>query len=101
LVYQRIEVRLPCRGTVPLAVDVELVQMVIPPAEGCLDVLVQVCQRAVRHLDAPPDRWLDVEQGDLELVAQVALLRCRLPDLGNHALEDARMFLGEQVGDFV
>jgi hypothetical protein len=53
------------------------------------------------HLDAPPDRRLDVQQRDLELVDQVALLRGRLAGGGSHAVEDAGMFLRKQVGDFV
>ena len=51
------------------APDLELVQVVVPPAERRLDDLVEVVERAApvdEH--AAPDRWLGVEQCDLELV---------------------------------
>ncbi len=67
---------------VVFAFDVKLVQVVVPPAERRLNVLVEIGQGANGNLYAPPDRRFDVEQRDLELVKQVALLRGRLAGLG-------------------
>ena len=55
-------------NAVARTLDLELVQVVVPPAEGSLDDLVDVVERAATIDEyAAPDRWLGVEQGDLEL----------------------------------
>jgi len=61
-----------------LIVDLELVQVRVGPAHRRLDVLVELFERAVPDLDSPPDRRLDVEQRDLELVEEVGLLGASL-----------------------
>ena len=83
------------------AVNVELVQMVVPPAEFRLDVLVKIDQGAVGNLNSPPDRRFHVEQGDLELIKQVALLRGRLASLGRFFSEQAHSIRGEKFSNFV
>lgn len=51
-----------------LVADLEVVQERVGPAHRCLDVFVQLVQRAVLDLDAPPDRRIVVLERDLELV---------------------------------
>ena len=77
------------------AADLELVQVVVLPAERRLDVLVQVGQGAVGNLNPSPDRRFDVEQRDLELEREVGLLgplaglrRLRGEDFGVFLLEE-------------
>src|SRR5262249_42477086 len=53
---------------VPLVPDVELVQVVVVPAHADLNNVVQCGERTALHLDTTPDRWLDVPQGNLQLV---------------------------------
>ena len=62
---------------VPLTTDLELVQVVVVPAHAGLDDVVQLDQRAVLHLDPPPDRGLDVPERDLQLVDLGRPLRLR------------------------
>jgi hypothetical protein len=45
-----------------------VVQVAVGPAQRRLDVLVELVEGAVPHLDAPPDRGAGAEQGDPELV---------------------------------
>ena len=62
--------------TVVFAPDVELVQVRINPAHRCLDVFVQLVERAVVNLNSPPDRRIRYERRDLELVASASVGLC-------------------------
>ncbi len=46
-------------------------QMVILPAHCSLDQFVKIAQRAIRHLDTPPNRRCDFEERDFELEQQI------------------------------
>src|SRR5271166_5818924 len=56
------------RLAVPHAVYLKLVQVVIPPAERSLDILMQISHRAIGNLNPPPDRRFDVKKRDLKMV---------------------------------
>lgn len=57
LVLHVLEVLLHQVGVaVKLLADLEVVQMAVRPAHRRLDVFVQRVERAVLHLDSPPDR---------------------------------------------
>ena len=50
------------------AADLKLVQVVVPPAEGCLDDLMQFTEvERAWHDQAPPDQWLDLLERDPHL----------------------------------
>ena len=55
-------------GSVVFAPDNELVQMAILPAHDDLKDFVKFAQRAIRHLNPPPYRWMALLEGDLELI---------------------------------
>jgi hypothetical protein len=42
--------------------------MDILPAHGNLEYILKFTQRAIRHLDPPPYRWMALIEGDLELI---------------------------------
>jgi hypothetical protein len=77
------------------------VHVVVPATERCLDEIMQVGKCAIGNPNPPPDRWLNVKQGDFELVKYGPLLRGRLPDRRRSALEHFCMILGKQVSDFM
>ena len=57
-------------GSVP---DPEIVEVIVPPAKGGLDHEVQLVQaNTARHKEAPPDRRVDVSQGDPDLEDRLA-----------------------------
>ena len=55
-------------GSVVFAPDDELVQMAILPAHDHLKDFVKFAQRAIRHLNPPPYRWMALFERDLELI---------------------------------
>jgi len=55
-------------GSVVFPPDNELVQMAILPAHDDLKDFVKFAQRAIRHLNPPPYRWMALLEGDLELI---------------------------------
>ena len=75
------------RLAVPHAVDLKLVQMVIPPAERSLDILMKIGQRAIGNLNPPPDRRFDVEQRDPELVQKSGLREASSAGLRGHPVQ--------------
>lgn len=53
----------------PRALELEMVEMVVQPAQAVRNGAVQVPERVeIGHLDAPPDLGLDPVQGDLKLI---------------------------------
>ncbi len=68
VLHRRPEVPVGVGNPVALAVDLELVEVVVPPTERGLDVLVQPVERRRRvHHDPTPHGWLDAEQRHLQL----------------------------------
>src|SRR5271165_1155991 len=55
-------------GSVVFPPDNELVQMAILPAHDHLKDFVKFPQRAIRHLNPPPYRWVALFQRELELI---------------------------------
>ena len=53
---------------VAFAIDLELVEMRVGPAHRCLDVFVELVERAVLNLNPSPDRGFRFQQRDLELI---------------------------------
>ncbi len=79
--------------------------MGIGPVHRCLDVFVQLVERAILNLDSPPDRRIRFEQRDLELVENggfdpslaLRLLPCRWFSLRHDSLLEAiHQVLGEK-----
>src|ERR1700722_1752240 len=59
---------IPLWHTPILAVLLELVKVAVRPAHHGLQGVIQATkQYSARHLNAPPDRWSDVDEGDLQL----------------------------------
>ena len=85
------------RLAVPHAVDLKLVQVVIPPAERSLDILIKIGQRAIGNLNSPPDRRFDVEQRDLELVQKLGLREASSAGLRGHPAKDLCVFRIEEL----
>src|SRR5262249_32849432 len=56
------------RVAVKLVLDLGVVQVRICPAHRRLDVLMEVVEGAILHLDTSPDRGMAFEERDLELV---------------------------------
>ena len=50
------------------SLDLELMEVRVCPAHGCLNMFVEFVQGAVLDLNSPTDRRLDFQQRDLELI---------------------------------
>ena len=82
---------------VPLAFDLELVQVGSGPAHRRLNVFVELVERAVLDLDASPDRSLGSKQRDLELEEEIGLRRTTFGGSRGGEIEDLGVFLLEEL----
>ena len=55
--------------------DIEIVEMAVGPPEGTLNVPMEIENKTILDLEAPPDRGLDLQQGDPELIDGLGGLR--------------------------